>query len=99
MTAHPNRSRARLAEYGAKLRTIDGRRVVEMLDPNDNARRRFQYRRIGDGLERRVLRSDGSPFRDTGSPWEPVDDLDRMRAMRGHYHPILDPLGLTWRSP
>ena len=96
MSAHPNRSRSRLAQYGARLRTIDGRKVVEMVDPNDNARHRYQYRRSEDGaLERRVLRSDGSPDAD-GSPWEPYspEELASLCAMRSQYHPILDPLGL-----
>lgn len=95
MTNHPNRTRARLARYGAKLRTIDGATIVEMVDPNDNARRRFQYRRSGSGIERRMLRADGSPMMD-GSPWEEYTaaDLASLRAARGQFHPILDPLGL-----
>lgn len=97
MIAHPNRSRSRLAQYGARLRTIEGRKTVETVDPNDGARRRFHYRRSpGGGLERRILRSDGSPFIDTGSPWEPYTarEIAAMAAQRGEYHPILDPLGL-----
>lgn len=93
MTNHPRRSRARLAEYGARLRTIDGATVVEMIDANDNSRSRHQYRRADAGIERRVLDADGTPFIDTGSPWEPVD-VTALRAVRGTYHPILDPLGL-----
>lgn len=92
MTNHPNRSRTRLSQYGAKLRTVDGSTVVEIVDPNDGARRRFQYRRIGETVERRVLQANGSPMLD-GSPWEAVD-LEALRAVRGRYHPILDPLGL-----
>ena len=45
MIAHPNRSRSRLAQYGARLRTVVGRKVVELVDSNDNARARHQYRR------------------------------------------------------
>lgn len=76
---------------------MGGRKTIEMVDPNDGMRRRFQYRRTEDGgLERRVLRHDGSPFGDTGSPWEPYTarEIAGMAAQRGEYHPILDPLGL-----
>lgn len=86
---------SRLREYGGRMLTIDGRRAVQLVDPNDNAKRRFQYRRTLDrtGIERRVLAHDGQPFRDTGSPWELVD-IAALAAVRGSYHPILDPLGL-----
>lgn len=87
----------RVRRYGGRLIQVDGRRVVEMRDPNDNARRRFQYRAaLGGGLEARVLRADGQPFDDSGSPWErrSAAELAEMRAQRGEYHPILDPLGL-----
>lgn len=96
MTAHPNRSRSRLAQYGARLRTVDGRKVVEMIYPNDNARHRYQYRRSENGgLECRALLADGSADSE-GSPWTArlPYEVARMRAMRGEYHPILDPLGL-----
>ena len=92
---HPNRNR--LAQYGGRIVTIDDQRAVELRDPNDNAKRRFQYRRSLDGgLERRMLREDGSAFIDTGSPWEPYSEheLASLRSMRGQYHPILDSLGL-----
>jgi len=77
------------------LRTIDGQKTVEMINPNDNAKRRFQYRRSAMGLERRVLRHDGEPFHE-GSPWEELSasDLRALNAVRGQYHPILDALGL-----
>lgn len=95
MVNHPRRSK--LAEYGGRIITIDERRTVQLIDPNDNAQRRFQYRRTldGGGIERRVLRDNGEPFRDTGSPWEQMseDEIARLRMMRGTYHPILDPLG------
>jgi hypothetical protein len=81
----------KLKEYGGRLVDTDGRLTVELVDPNDNARRRFQYRRAGEGIDRRILQSDGEPMLD-GSPWEPCD-LAIMRAARGNYHPILDPLG------
>lgn len=86
-----------LTQYGARLITTDGRATVEMRGPNDNARRRHQYRRSPDGgLERRTLTAAGTPYADTGSPWEPysLTDLAALRAQRGQYHPILDPLGL-----
>ena len=35
MIAHPNRSRSRLAQYGARLRTVDGRKVVELVLARD----------------------------------------------------------------
>jgi hypothetical protein len=82
---------------------MDGMPLVEMVDPNDNARRRFQYRRIGIhdplrgliGIQRRVLTRDGSPM-DDGSPWETytLEEFAALNAARGQYHPILDPLGL-----
>ena len=95
MTNHPRRSRARLAQYGARLRTIDGQRVVEIVDLNDGALRRFQYRRSAAGLQRRVLRADGTPMMD-GSRWEDfsAEEIANLYRARGEYHPILDPLGL-----
>jgi len=85
---------ARLSDYGGRMITTDGTPTVELVDPNDHARRRFQYRRAADGgLERRVLADDGRPFLDTGWLWEPVD-VSALQAVRGSYHPILDPLGL-----
>lgn len=36
---------SRLSDYGGRLLTIDGQRVVQLVDPNDNAHRRHQYRR------------------------------------------------------
>ncbi|OFW37670.1 MAG: hypothetical protein A3J29_06255 [Acidobacteria bacterium RIFCSPLOWO2_12_FULL_67_14b] len=89
---------ATLRQYGGRMIMIDERPTVQLIDTNDNARRRFQYRRTldGTGIERRVLAHDGRPFRDTGSPWEPLSWLDiaALEAVRGTYHPILDPLGL-----
>jgi hypothetical protein len=89
MTAHPNRSRNRLAQYGARLRTVDGRKVVEMCDPNDGAQRVHQYRRGADGgLERRTPQTE----------WQLVtaEELARMIGARGDYHPILSPLGVEF---
>jgi hypothetical protein len=78
----------KLHEYGGRIIMIDGRRVVEMRDPNDNARTRYQYRLSTNGaLEAR--RNDG--------PWETrtATELAELRRQRGQYHPILDELGLA----
>lgn len=87
---------ARLSMYGGRIIETDGIRTVEMIDPNDNARTRHQYRIGGAGLERRHLTAFGQSFRDTGSPWERIPDQEiaQMYAVRGQYHPILDELGL-----
>lgn len=69
----------------------DGRPTVEMKNPNNNRKRLFQFRRSAEGIERRILQSDGEPMLDR-SPWEPCDLL-AMRVVRGNFHPILDPLG------
>ena len=92
MTNHPRRSRSRLAQYGARLRTIDGLRVVEMVDPNDSSRSRYQYQRRNDTVWRRVLTADGETITD----WTALtaDELAQLVRTRGDYHPILDPLGL-----
>lgn len=94
-------SRSRLAQYGATLRIIDGRKAVEMVDPNDNARARHQYRRADDGgLEQRtLLLADGNPDNE-GSPWRPctAHQITVMAEQRGKYHPILDPLGFDNRA-
>jgi hypothetical protein len=91
MTNHPRRARARLAEYGARLRTIDGVRVVEMIDPNDKSRSRYQYQRVGDAILRRILRANGTPL----TEWTAMtsDEMAALMRVRGTYHPILDPLG------
>jgi len=92
MTHHPRRSRSRLAQYGARLRTVDGVKVVEMVDPNDSSRSRYQYRRCNDTVWRRVLTADGETITD----WTALtaDELRQLVRTRGDYHPILDPLGL-----
>ena len=92
MTHHPRRSRSRLAQYGARLRTIDGQRVVEMVDPNDSSRSRYQYQRCNDTVLRRVLTADGETITD----WTALTaaELAQLVRTRGDYHPILDPLGL-----
>lgn len=92
MTNHPRRSRSRLSSYGARLRTVDGQRVVEMINPNDGSRSRYQYRREAETIARRVLGSDGGVVSD----WAALSlaDLAALMRVRGQYHPILDPLGL-----
>jgi len=92
MTRHPRRSRSRLAQYGARPRTIDGRRTVEIVDPNDNSRSRHQYQRRNATVWRRVLTADGETITD----WTALtaDELAQLVRTRGDYHPILDPLGL-----
>ena len=92
MANHPNRSRARLAQYGARLRTIDGRLTVEMVDPNDNGCSRYQYHRRNGTVWRRVLTADGETITD----WTALtaDELAQLVRTRGDYHPILGPLGL-----
>lgn len=84
--------RQKIEEYGGSIIETDGKRTIELIDPNDNAKRRFQYRAIEAGIESLVLQANGEPFIDTGSPWEPVD-LKAMLRMRGNYHPIIDELG------
>jgi hypothetical protein len=89
---------SKLAEYGGRMIQTDGRPTVEITNPNEDRKRLFQFRRTAEGIERRILQSDGEPMLD-GSPWEPCDLL-AMRAVRGNFHPILDPLGFgnTLRS-
>lgn len=83
----------RLARFGARIRIIDGVATVEMCDPNDNTGTRYQYRRIGVGsLQRRVLTCRGMALSDWRT--HTVAELAELRAVRGDYHPILDPLGL-----
>lgn len=90
-----NARNTRLASYGGAIRNIGAERVVEMRDSNDASRTRYQYRRAGDTIERRVLQSSGAPMLD-GSPWEPLtrDEIASLMRTRGAYHPILDELGL-----
>ena len=92
MTNHPRRSRSRLAQYGARLRTIDGHPTVEMVNPNDNSRSRYQYQRRDGTVWRRVLTADGETITD----WTALtaDELAQLVRTRGDYHPILGPLGL-----
>jgi hypothetical protein len=61
---------------GARFRTVEGQRIVEMRDPDDNAHARYQYRRQGSGVERRVL----SAVREIVTPWEPLDRMSPLAA-------------------
>ena len=77
------------------------RKTITLTTPNDNTRRRFEYRRSDDGgIERRVLDRHGREFRDDGSPWVAFtcEELARMLAQRGTRHPILDPLKFEFRD-
>jgi hypothetical protein len=83
---------AKLRAHGGRMIKIEGQPAVELCGgSNDNARKRFQYRRSGSSIERRVLQHNGRPMVD-GSPWEPVD-VSALMAVAGTYHPILTPLG------
>lgn len=87
---------SKLSDYGGRMVQTDGIPTVELRDPNDNAKKVFQYRRTTDGgIERRVLMEGGVPYPD-GSPWESLSasDLQHLQSVRGQYHPILDPLGM-----
>jgi len=81
-----------LREYGGRIVTVDGSRVVEMCDPNDNSGAVYQYRRAGNTLEARMLTEAGRLIAD----WTPrtPDELRQMQGVRGEYHPILSELGL-----
>ena len=47
--------RIHLRAYGARVTTTDGLTTLEMVDPNDNARTRHQYRLREGQRERRAL--------------------------------------------
>lgn len=82
----------KLVEYRGRRLVLDGRAVVELRDPNDNARHRYQYRLGGaTGIERRTLPARGH----AAMEWESVGagEIGIMHAQRGYYHPILDGLG------
>lgn len=83
---------SKLSQYGGRILTIDGQRIVEMLDPNDNSKSRHQYRAIVGVLEHRLLDSDGTVIEEW-APRTPAE-LRQMQAVRGQYHPILDEVGL-----
>jgi hypothetical protein len=75
-------NRTILAEYGAHI-LPDG--ILEMRDPNDNARHRYQYV-LADGVPmRRTLPATGDY--DPPAQWEPLD-LGTLSGVA--YNPILD---------
>lgn len=55
--------------YGGRI-LPDG--TLQMVDPNDNCRRRFQYRLVAGQPMRRVLRQRGE-WREGPAQWEPVE--------------------------
>lgn len=82
----------KLAQYGGRMLRQGKLSIVELRDPNDNAKPRFQYALIEAQLHKRILNSKGEVM----VPWERIGD-DGFLAMiqqRGQFHPILDPLGL-----
>lgn len=84
--------RDRRERYGVlRWHDVDGSRIVELRDPNDNAERVHQYRRVDGREQRRVLTSDHRPL-DDGSPWAE----HRVDVLHHGYHPIMDELGGAW---
>ena len=83
---------SKLSQYGGRILTIDGARVGEMRDPNDNSRSRHQYRVNAGALEHRLLSEAGDVIDD----WTPrtASELRQMQTVRAGYHPVLDELGL-----
>lgn len=76
--------RAKLAQYGGRV-LADG--TLELRDPNDNARHRYQYRLVGGEPRRRVLPEEGDY--DPSAEWEPLD-LRALAAAAHGYHPVVD---------
>ena len=74
----------KLVEHGGRLLT-DG--TLEMRDPNDNARRRHQYRLINGQPCKRLLPARGD-F-DPPAAWEPLN-LAALSAVTQGYNPVLD---------
>lgn len=83
---------SRLREYGGRIIKINERRVVEMRDPNDNAKHRYQYCVMDGALHKRLLSSGGEII----DNWTAYTDAEvcALQAVRAGYHPILDELGL-----
>lgn len=77
-------NKEKLREYGGQL-LADG--TLQMRDPNDNARHRYQYRTVDGQPCRRMLPETG----DYNPPaqWEAVN-LASIAATNRGYHPILD---------
>lgn len=76
-----------LAQYGGRLFS-DG--TLQMRDPNDNARHRYQYALVNGVPSRRTLPERGDY--DPPARWEALD-LRGLLACAGTYHPILDYFG------
>lgn len=66
---------------------------LQMRDPNDGSRARYQYADIGGQLYRRRLPNRGKTWRDGTPLWEPI--TLRFR----HNHPIADYLRALQREP
>jgi hypothetical protein len=69
--------------------------TLQMRDPNDNARHRYQYRMVDGIPSRRTLPEEGDY--DPPAQWESVDLLGIAATHQG-YNPILDYFGFDWRS-
>jgi hypothetical protein len=78
-------NRKTLAEYGGHI-LPDG--TLEMRDPNDNARHRYQYRLVDGAPVRRTLPDRGDY--DPPAQWEP---MDLTKIPRVGYNPISDYFG------
>jgi hypothetical protein len=74
----------KLKEYGGRVLS-DG--TLELRDPNDNARHRYQYRIVDSRPCRRVLPETGDY--DPPPQWEPID-LPAIAATHQGCNPILD---------
>lgn len=77
----------KLREYGGQV-FADG--TLQMRDPNDNARHRYQYRLVNGQPCRRMLPDKGDY--DPPAEWEPVN-LAAIAATHQGYNPILDYFG------
>lgn len=77
----------RLKEYGGYILN-DGYGTLEMRDPNDNARHRYQYRVINGKPCKRTLPECGDY--DPPAQWEPYDVRALARIYAGTYNPIVE---------
>ena len=85
-------NRQKLQEYGGQVLT-DG--TLEIRDPNDNARHRYQYRLVNGQPCKRTLPDDGDY--DPPAQWEAID-LGGIAAAHHGYNPILDFFGFDPRK-
>jgi hypothetical protein len=93
-------NKTKLREYGGRI-LEDG--TLEMRDPNDNARRRHQYRLVDGVPSKRCLPANSDTWAGETEPpaWEPVD-VEVLRFSAGVYHPLLDYFGIEprlWGEP